>query len=395
MHMPKSLLFRVRFPVIRTMIRKHGLSAKKPPLASEADIVLERRRRRVGPREFEIESTKGAHWQNWPRRRREAFVKEAVRYWRSKGFPYYALTEEEIRRELAWLKAYDASRVFVGDEIIASNLGLRLANYFHPQMWHVQCTRYLSPFEAFSNDAKLGRAIRRALTIWPDRFGANGSSLRRILRSFSNTVGVSNFRPTVAAAIIQRYSPPGGRVLDFAAGYGGRLLGAQITGRAYYGIDPSISQVKGLTKMVAACRMAGGTPPAVIRRGAAETLLPRLRSASFDLVFSSPPYFDREKYGSEPEQSFLRYPTLEEWRERFLRRVIDESARLLAPKGHLVLNVSEQPEGLAATTLAMARRNFLLNRIWKMRLAKLPYKRSNRSELYKWEPILVFGKRVR
>lgn len=286
----------------------------------------------------------------WSRRRREAFVEEAVRYWRSRGFPYYALTEEEICRELTWLKAYNAGRVFVGDEIIASNLGLRLANYFHPQMWHVRCTCYLSPFETFSNDAKLAGAIRRALTIWPDRFGANGSSLRRILKSFSNTVGVSNFRPTVAAAIVQRYTPPGGRVLDFAAGYGGRLLGAQITGRVYYGIDPSVSQVKGLTRMVTACSIAGGTPHAVIRRGAAETLLPRLRPASFDLVFSSPPYFDREKYGTESEQSFLRYPTIEEWRERFLRRVIDETARL------------------AAMTLAMARRNFLLTKIcWRKR----------------------------
>jgi hypothetical protein len=112
-------------------------------------------------------------------------------------------------------------------------------------------------------------------------------------------------------------------------------------------------------------------------------------------VFSSPPYFDREKYGTERDQSFLRYPTLEEWRERFLKKVIDESARLLSPNGYLVLNVCEKPLDIAAMTLAMAQHNYLLNKIWKMRLAKLPYKRSNRSEVYKWEPILVFKKRVR
>jgi SAM-dependent methyltransferase len=372
-----------------------GLSAKKLPFASETDIVLERRRRRIGTWEFDIETIKGRVWQNWAPRRQEVFVKEAVRYWRGKGFPYYSLTDEEIRLELTWLKAYDARRVFVGNEIISSNLGLRLANYFHPQMWHVRCTRYLSPFEAFSNDAKLAGAIRRALKIWPDRFGANGSSLRRILKSFSNTVGVSNFRPTVAAAIIQRYTPLDGRVLDFAAGYGGRLLGALITGRKYYGVDPCVDQVKGLTKMVSACNMAGDTRRAVIRRGAAENLLPRLPSASFDLVFSSPPYFDREKYGTEREQSFLRYPTLEEWRDRFLRTVIDESARLLTPKGYLILNVCKQPEGIATMTLAIARRYFVLRKIWRMRLAKLPYKRSNRLEAYKWEPILVLKNKIR
>lgn len=355
---------------------------------------MERGRTRDGHWAFEIEGTKGAEWKNWPPKRREAFIQEALRYWRGKGFPYYVLTDEEIRRELTWLKSYDATRVFAGDEILASNLGLRLANYFHPQMWHVRCTRYLSPFEAFSCDAKLAGAIRRALTIWPDRFGANGSSLRRILKSFSNTVGVSNFRPTVAAALIQRYTSPGGHVLDFAAGYGGRLLGAQISGRAYYGIDPSVNQVRGLMKMIRACKKAGEVPSAVIRRSAAETILPRLRPASFDMVFSSPPYFDREQYGTEREQSFLRYPTLEEWRERFLRKVITESARLLVPGGHLVLNVCERPDGIAAMSLDLARCDFLLKKVWKMRLAKLPYKRLNRSDAYKWEPILVFKKRT-
>ena len=133
------------------------------------------------------------------------------------------------------------------------------------------------------SDARLAGAIRRALTIWPDRFGANSSSLGHILKSFSNTVGVSNFRPTVAAALIQRYTPSGGRVLDFAAGYGGRLLGAQITGRTYYGIDPSFSQVRGLTKMVRACQKIGDAPPAIIRRNAAETILPQLRPATSTL----------------------------------------------------------------------------------------------------------------
>src|ERR1039458_8472506 len=33
--------------------------------------------------------------------------------------------------------------------------------------------------------------------------------------------------------------------------------------------------------------------------GAAEDLLPHYKGASFDLIFSSPPYFDREKYRSE------------------------------------------------------------------------------------------------
>jgi tRNA1(Val) A37 N6-methylase TrmN6 len=370
-----------------------GLSTETLPITSKADPVLERRRRGSRSWKYDIEKVKGAEWQKWSHTRQEMFVREAVRYWRTKGFPYFSLTKDEILREISWLKSYDARSVFVGNQIKSISLGLRLANYFHPQMWHVRCTRYLSPFETFSNDLKLSSAIRKALTIWPDRFGANASSLRRILKSFSNTVGVSNFRPTVAAAIIQQYSPPDGRVLDFAAGYGGRLLGAMVTGRTYYGVDASVTQVSGLKKMVSALRQAGFTQSAVIRRGAAEKILPYLPKASFDLVFSSPPYFNREKYGTEREQSFRRYATLEEWREQFLRKIIDESARLLVSDGHLILNVCHQPEDIATMSLAMARRQFLLTKKWRMRLARLPYKRSNRSDVYKWEPILIFKKR--
>lgn len=305
------------------------------------------------------------------------------------------LSRKEVRRELEWLKAYDYENVFAGDEILSSSLGLRLANNFHPQMWHVRCTRYRSPFETFSDDQKLARAIHRALNIWGDRCGANGSCLRRMLKSFSNTVGVSNFRPTVAAGIIQRYTPPHGRILDFSAGYGGRLLGAHTTGRSYYGIDPSPSQVRGLRRMAAACRReAAPAPPLAIHRAAAETALPLLRARSFDLVFSSPPYFDREKYGSEREQSCVRYSTLEEWREGFMRTVIEQSARLLVADGYLVLNVAERPDSIAQMALEIARPLFVLKKTWRMRLANLPYKRLTYADVYKWEPVLVFKKRV-
>lgn len=57
---------------------------------------------------------------------------------------------------------------------------------------------------------------------------------------------VSNFRPVVARAIVNRYSNEGDTVLDFAAGYGGRLLGTVILKRHYLGIDAARAQVAGL-----------------------------------------------------------------------------------------------------------------------------------------------------
>jgi SAM-dependent methyltransferase len=272
---------------------------------------------------------------------------------------------------------------------MSTSLGLRLVNSFHPQMWHVRCTRYRSPFEAFSNDHALTMAIRKALSIWPDRYGANASSLRRMLKSFSNTVSVSNFRPTVAMGIIDRYTPSGGRVVDFAAGYGGRLAGAQATGRYYIGIDPSKEQVSGLRKFSRFCHGSGISNRAEIYRAAAEDFLPTIRRSSADLVFSSPPYLNREKYGAESAQSFRRYPSREEWIRGFLYPVIRQSARILRKGGYLVLNVNDGSNGLAPVIRDFCFRSLQIETEWRMRLAKLPYKRERPEDSYKFEPIIV------
>ena len=342
-----------------------------------------------------IEGVKGSDWLIWPKPRQRRFVLAAVRHWRAKGFPYYRLTDSEIDREVAGLVVAHCDSLLRGTTIISSTTGLRLANFFHPQMWHVRCTKYCSPYDTFQDDAKLAAAIERALTIWPDRCGAGASCLRRILKSFSNTVGVSNFRPSAAKALISRYCAPGGRVLDFCAGYGGRLLGSMALNRSYLGIDCALEQVQGLRKMVRVLRHRFPyTATARIIHGAAEDEMRKLPSSAFDLVFSSPPYFNREKYSLDQGQSFLRYPDVDLWRRCFLGPLISESSRLLKEGGYLVINVHNRHEPLPRTVRQCAKPPLQLRRHLQMQLARLPYKRKSFSYAFKTEPILVFTKLV-
>lgn len=340
-----------------------------------------------------VEQVRGDEWSAWPVRRQSAFLRLAVEYWQQRGFPYYQLTDAQIARELELLVSSDPARILRGNTLMSSTTGLRLANYFHPQMWHVRCTRYLSPVETFSDPVRLRVAIAKSMRIWPDRYGARGTTLRRMLRSFSNTVGVSNFRPTAARAIIHRFSPAGGCVLDPSAGYGGRLLAALTLDRSYVGIDASEAQTSGLRAMVATC-----APKLRYRReariilGSAEELLHEIPRRSVDLVFSSPPYFDREKYGSEPDQSFIRYPTLNRWLEGFLGVIMLESARVLRPGGALVLNVGNIPERLPSFVRQWKHPALHLKRTMRMQLAKLPYKRTHALDAFKTEPVFVFEK---
>ena len=56
--------------------------------------------------------------------------------------------------------------------------------------------------------------------------------------------------------------------------------------------------------------------------------------------FSSPPYFDWEKYSDEETQSYIKYPTKQEWIEGFLRETIENCYYGLKSGGTLIMNVA-------------------------------------------------------
>lgn len=336
----------------------------------------------------------GREWQKLHDTEREKLVETCFRYWRARGFPYYRLSDAEIRREYSQLAAVSSDRVLLGDEVQTSMVGLKVANYFHPQMWSVRTRGRRSPLQCFDNDRLLRRLIRTAFRVWPDRSSVNESNLRGMLRTFSRTGCVSNFRPTAAKAIYEQYSQDGDSVLDFSSGYGGRLLGCLPLDRQYIGIDPCREQITGLRNMKAWLQRRVKVKAAVrIHRACAEDFLPQIDSNSVALIFSSPPYFDTERYSDEPTQSFIKYPRYEEWLENFIGRVIAESSRILKPRGYLILNVADiNGYKLSRDVRRIAANYFKLTETLKLRLSYLPYFRGRSTEKYKFEPILVFRK---
>ena len=341
-----------------------------------------------------VATLKGAQWQRLGAERREEVVERCFRYWRARGFPYYRLEVSEMLREYEWIASARRQDVLLGNEIQMSMSGVRLANHFHPQMWGVPVVGAHSPLERFNDDEQLRRLIRKALTIWPDRYAVNESNLRRMLKTFSNTACVSNFRPTAAKAIYEQYSRDGDRVLDFSAGYGGRLLGCLPLDRHYVGLDPCRQQVRGLREMIG--RLGALAPVrarASIHRACAEDFLASFDSGSFALVFSSPPYFDRERYSEETTQSYVRYPTYGEWLKGFLKPVLRECRRVLRPGGYMVINVADvNGYRLTGDALRLASRHFTCARTLRLRLGHLPYLRGPTGGAFKYETVFVFRK---
>lgn len=336
---------------------------------------------------------RGREWQKLRKKRRAEIVELCLRYWRARGFPYPDLTEDEIKVDYARLAQTFKEKIFIGDEIQMSMVGIKLANSFHPQMWKVKVNKSYTPLDRFNDDAQLRVLIQKALSIWGDYYSVNARNLRSMLRIYS-TRRVSNFRPTAAKAIYEEYSGPGDTVLDFSAGYGGRLLGCLPLERRYIGVDPCAAQAGGLRRMIAKLkRLVKPNAQASIYRECAEDFMPTLESESVSLVFSSPPYFNNELYSRERSQSYIRYPDYGMWREEFLGRIIRESHRVLEADGHLVVNVADA-NGFKLTddVLRLAAKYFKLTRTLRLRMSHRPYLRNRNGGAYRYEPVFVFRK---
>ena len=110
---------------------------------------------------------------------------------------------------------------------------------------------------------------------------------------------------------------------------------------------------------------------------------------SLDLCFTSPPYFDTEKYSDEPTQSYIKYPTKEEWINGFLYKTIENCYRGLKGNKYMLINIANTPKYkfIEEETIRISK--------------ELGFKQEKTIELtlsivmgagYKYEPIFVFKK---
>jgi tRNA1(Val) A37 N6-methylase TrmN6 len=326
-------------------------------------------------------------------RQQRYWLEQARSHWRMLGFPYPHLSESERKREFAVLGSVEPKSILQRNLVKHSTVGLRLANSFHPQMWHVR-VHGRSPVEVFEDDDKLIRALRKAAIFWPNRRCWNGQCLRSVLR-IMHRQRVSNFRPTVSRALLHKYSGPGETILDFSAGYGGRLLGAMSLDRSYTGIDASPEQLNGLKRTVEAMCTESRAKTRLIQ-GCSEDILPTWPSSSFSVVFSSPPYFNCEKYSEEATQSYIRYPNYDQWLDSFLRVILNESFRLLEKGGYLILNVANTDRFPIASDAKSFCHDYFGSptKVLQMLIRRTPSDGRRRSRSpFRWEPVYVFRKK--
>lgn len=166
------------------------------------------------------------------------------------------------------------------------------------------------------------------------------------------------FRPSIALAVYSTFKAR--RILDPCAGWGDRLIGAiawnavskemGIEFEKYHGVDPFIQLTESYKQMI------DQLVPLYAPSGSSETekfIIDSLPFESdkvlteddmeyYDLVFTSPPYYDFEEYALTDDrrnQSTVKYNSVQKWLDFFMVPMMCKCALALKVGGYLCINI--------------------------------------------------------
>ena len=320
-----------------------------------------------------------------------------VKYWQKVGFPYID-TAEKFRQDKfdAFMKVDDMKSLdFNNRSFKFNNAGLALAWSYHPHAFEVQCNNQKSPMDVFNDYDTFSKGIKKTLKgsffkkrSFEELMTKNDQTnemIRTVLRRVSGAQMVSNFRPVTASALYKLFCEKNDTVWDMSCGWGGRLLASIKAEINYIGTDPNTQTQKGLKEMVTTFGN-GAYGYDLLTMGSEEY---RPDKNSLDFAFTSPPYFDTEKYSAtETTQSYLKYSNINTWKENFLRKTLENVHYGLKPNKFCAFNVADVKsyETFEKDTKQIASEvGFKLVDTFDLRL-------SSQANDYKAEPIFIFKK---
>ena len=237
-----------------------------------------------------------------------------------------------------------------------------------------------------------------------------------------------NFPPLTAKFLYEHFTkhiPEDEKVIvyDPSAGWGGRILGAMTVKRDlhYIGTDPNPDNV-GIYERVADfynthCFQSnpffGKASPnsyEVFKLGSEvigddENFLKYF--GKLDFVFTSPPYFNREQYSQDENQSFKKFSAYEDWRDNFLKPTLTTAFSFLKNDRYLCWNIADIKIGenkfipLEQDSIDVVESlggkykgiyKMLMTRMIGIDASNVKNSVELNGEHYKFEPILVFYK---
>lgn len=296
----------------------------------------------IVPTDFYVEYKK----ENTSNERKGEIEEEVFRLIRGVNkFPENDVDLEMEVQQLRGLARLDLGKFYNNGVIKPNNLGQTLCYKYYPNIWDIirirVGTRPISMREAFFSDIDLKRAIRLNLT-----YDAGVEGLRSWFRLFDIGYGM-NFRPSSAKIIYETNLSEGAKVLDYSAGYGGRLLGAWSSEKVveYVGIEPNTETYENALGFEKFLNGKHGNQLRVrmLKSGSEDVTVERFPEYReyFDMAFSSPPYFNLEKYSDEGTQAYAKFPEYKAWVKGYLRPTVHNCIDMLKRDGIFAMNIYE------------------------------------------------------
>ncbi len=225
------------------------------------------------------------------------------------------------------------------DTMSSSRFGKTCCEYYIKSMIDAR-VKNLKSFRELWND----KEIMRTAIMWQLLNENNVHNAERFLRGACYKNGfrtISNLNASRIVIWLKKYGniKKGGIFFDFSAGWGNRMLAAKALGMRYRAIDANKKLVDELNNMA----IDLGIDAKVIYGSSDDINCYKklLGDEKIDLAFTSPPYFDKEIYSEDEEQSIIKYPNEQDWYEKFIVKSIENVILYSTNECSILMNVDK------------------------------------------------------
>ena len=274
---------------------------------------------------------------------KEQMIQEVFNIYRTKNiFPITYYNENGIKEEIQ--SCVNKKVEWDGDILnIKFNQGASLCRFMFPNLYEVECkgVKNNSPYYKFYDDHKLYRAIKFCLDHKSITHPVVPTAIKDGLEMLGGNVA-TNFSPMKAKALYEKYCPENGIIYDYSCGFGGRMLGALTSKNnyRYIGVEPCTETYKNLNRLGKYIEETTGRSKIfkIFYQGSEDF---KLKENSVDFAFSSPPYFNLEKYSNEDTQCYNKFSELLEWFDGYVRPTIENIYTMLKPNKYYAVNIAD------------------------------------------------------
>lgn len=246
-----------------------------------------------------------------------------------------SMKSNTIVKNEEWVTRYEYSYPLSSVLFKATNIGNKSSDYYHQyNRWMCDSVNSPSPYRTWNNE-KFRLTLLNAL--WSLKVKSVDMGTLRTCIGLRKYIA-SQFRPSAAKALIEYFNAES--VLDFSSGWGDRLSGFMASNATHYtGVDPNSNLLDSYDKQI---ELFGGNKNIEMIEGCAEEVV---YDRKYNLVFTSPPYFNIERYTQDNTQSFKRYKKIEDWNKGFLFPAIENAWNSLEENGIMAINISDVYSG--------------------------------------------------